>query len=39
MPAVRHGGDVPIARSPFATETQETPAGLFSGLRKLFGKR
>ncbi|KFE59535.1 Hsp70 family protein [Hyalangium minutum] len=28
-----------IARSPFATETKESPAGLFSGLRKLFGKK
>jgi molecular chaperone DnaK (HSP70) len=28
-----------VARSPFATETKESPAGLFSGLRKLFGKR
>lgn len=28
-----------IARSPFATETKESPTGLFSGLRKLFGKR
>jgi molecular chaperone DnaK (HSP70) len=31
--------DALIARSPFATETKESPAGLFSGLRKLFGKR
>jgi molecular chaperone DnaK (HSP70) len=28
-----------IARSPFATETEARPAGLFSGLRKFFGKR
>ncbi|MBN1208097.1 MAG: TIGR02266 family protein [Myxococcaceae bacterium] len=28
-----------ITRSPFATETEARPAGLFSGLRKLFGKR
>ncbi len=28
-----------ITRSPFATETKESPTGLFSGLRKLFGKR
>jgi hypothetical protein len=28
-----------IARSPFATETKESPTGLLSGLRKLFGKR
>ncbi len=28
-----------FTRSPFATETKETPTGLFSGLRKLFGKR
>lgn len=31
--------DALIARSPFATETKESPAGLFSGLRKFFGKR
>jgi molecular chaperone DnaK len=28
-----------IARSPFATETKESPTGLLSGLRKLFGKK
>jgi molecular chaperone DnaK len=28
-----------IARSPFATEAEARPSGLFSGLRKLFGKR
>jgi molecular chaperone DnaK (HSP70) len=31
--------DALIARSPFATETKESPTGLFSGLRKFFGKR
>jgi molecular chaperone DnaK (HSP70) len=31
--------DALIARSPFATETEQRPAGLLSGLRKLFGKR
>jgi len=31
--------DALMARSPFATETKESPAGLFSGLRKFFGKR
>jgi molecular chaperone DnaK (HSP70) len=31
--------DALIARSPFATETKERPAGVFSGLRKLFGKK
>jgi molecular chaperone DnaK (HSP70) len=28
-----------IARSPFATEAEQRPTGLLSGLRKLFGKR
>jgi molecular chaperone DnaK len=28
-----------ITRSPFATEAEARPTGLFSGLRKLFGKR
>lgn len=28
-----------IARSPYATETEQRPAGLLSGLRKFFGKR
>ena len=28
-----------IARSPFATETKESPTGLLSGLRKFFGKK
>ncbi len=28
-----------ITRSPFATEAEPRPAGLLSGLRKLFGKR
>jgi molecular chaperone DnaK len=31
--------DALIARSPFATEAEQRPAGLLSGLRKLFGKR
>jgi molecular chaperone DnaK (HSP70) len=31
--------DALIARSAFATETEQRPAGLLSGLRKLFGKR
>jgi molecular chaperone DnaK len=33
------GREALVARSPFATEIKESPAGLFSGLRKLFGKR
>ncbi|HLL03724.1 MAG TPA: TIGR02266 family protein [Myxococcaceae bacterium] len=28
-----------ITRSPYATETEQRPAGLLSGLRKFFGKR
>ncbi len=28
-----------ISRSPFVTEAKESPTGLFSGLRKLFGKK
>jgi molecular chaperone DnaK len=28
-----------IARSPFATESEQRPTGLLSGLRKFFGKR
>lgn len=28
-----------IARSPFATEVEQRPTGLLSGLRKFFGKR
>jgi molecular chaperone DnaK (HSP70) len=31
--------DALIARSPFATETEQRPTGLLSGLRKFFGKR
>lgn len=31
--------DALLARSPFATETEPRPSGLFKGLRKLFGKR
>jgi molecular chaperone DnaK (HSP70) len=31
--------DALIARSPFATEAEQRPTGLLSGLRKLFGKR
>ncbi|MDY7228435.1 TIGR02266 family protein [Hyalangium rubrum] len=31
--------DALLARSPFATEVEARPTGLFSGLRKLFGKR
>lgn len=31
--------DALIARSPFAPETKERPSGVFSGLRKLFGKK